>query len=236
MKRNILKVLLPLDNFLHRWITHFSLENGIHPKHRLTNYHQFFLDNIGPNDTVLDVGCGLGLLTHDIARKANRVVGIDINKQYLATAKEKHNHPKLTYLHGDATTYKFNEIFDVLILSNTLEHIKDRASFLKKLKPHAGKFLIRAPMINRDWLPLLKKELGIEYRLDPTHYIEYTESTFRQELAAAGLAVNELSVRFGEIYCLAFPATDSPQSIFSTRLAKTPHTIHHKTRVLKQIP
>lgn len=205
MKRNILKVLLHLDNFLRRWITYFSLENSIHPKHRLTNYHQFFLDNISPNDNVLDVGCGLGLLAHDIARQANRVVGIDINKQYLATAKEKHNHPNLNYIHGDATTYKFNETFNVLILSNTLEHIKDRASFLQHLKPHASKFLIRVPMINRDWLPLLKKELGVEYRLDPTHHTEYTEDTFRQELTAVGLNITELSVRFGEIYCLAFP-------------------------------
>lgn len=216
MKKYFLKTLLRLDNWLRRWITFFSLENGIHPKHRLTNYHQFFLDNISPSDNVLDVGCGLGLLAHDIAQKANRVVGIDINKQYLATAKEKHHHPNLTYIHGNATTYKFNETFDVLILSNTLEHIKDRVSFLQNLKPHANKFLIRVPMINRDWLVLIKKELGVEYRLDPTHHIEYTEDSFRQELSAARLVVNELSVRFGEIYCLAGPNTASHKKTYPT--------------------
>lgn len=210
MKKYFLKTLLRLDNFLQRWITYFSLENGLHPKHRLTNYHQFFLDNIGPNDTVLDVGCGLGLLAHDVAQKAKRVVGIDINQQYLATAKTNYSHPRLTYVHGDATTFDFGEKFNVLILSNTLEHIKYRVNFLNKLKSASDKFLIRVPMINREWLVLLKKELGIEYRLDTTHQIEYTENIFRQELAAAGLKISQLNVRFGEIYCVASPTTERP--------------------------
>lgn len=212
LRLSILKQLLSFDNFLHRWISFFAFENNLHPKHRLTQYHQFFLDNIGPSDNVLDVGCGLGILARDIAQQANKVVGIDINKQYLATAKEKYNCANLIYIHGDATTYKFKETFDVLILSNTLEHIKDRTNFLKKLKPHARKFLIRVPMINRDWLVLLKKELGIEHRLDPTHFTEYTEKSFKKELTAAGLSIKNLSVRFGEIYCVAHAsATNIPQ-------------------------
>ena len=37
-------------------------------------------------------------------------------------------------------------------------------------------------MINRDWITLYKKELGIEWRLDKTHYIEYTLESFKEEL------------------------------------------------------
>ncbi|MFH1353973.1 MAG: class I SAM-dependent methyltransferase [bacterium] len=204
MRKYILITLLRLDNFLRRWITYFSLEQGVHPKHRLTQYHQFFLDNIFPTDSVLDVGCGLGLLACDIAAKAKHVTGIDLNKDYLSQAHRLQN---IDFIHGDATTFDFKKNFDVLILSNTLEHIKNRVDFLKKLTPHAKKFLVRVPMINRDWLVLLKKELGVEYRLDPTHYIEYTEEIFRRELAAAGLEITKLSVRFGEIYCCAQPNT-----------------------------
>src|SRR3990167_4256686 len=103
MKKYLLKTLLRLDNSLRRWITYFSLESGLHPKHRLTNYHQFFLDRISPNETVLDIGCGLGLLAYDVARKARQVTGLDINEQYLTTAKSKHCLPNLTFIHGDAT-------------------------------------------------------------------------------------------------------------------------------------
>ena len=46
-------------------------------------------------------------------------------------------------------------------LSNVLEHIEKRTSFLKKLidafEDKDIKFLIRVPLITRDWLPVYKK-------------------------------------------------------------------------------
>lgn len=60
--------------------------------------------------------------------------------------------------------------------------------------------LIRVPMINRDWLTLYKKELGLEYRLDKSHFIEYTLESFKGELACIGLEVDSYSIQFGEIW------------------------------------
>ena len=42
-------------------------------------------------------------------------------------------------------------------------------------------------IVDRDWIALYKKEIGVEYRLDKTHYIEYTLDTFQAELKKAGL-------------------------------------------------
>jgi 2-polyprenyl-3-methyl-5-hydroxy-6-metoxy-1,4-benzoquinol methylase len=201
-RRPLLKQLLRLDNWLRRWITFFSFENNTHPKHRLTNYHQFFLDNIAPKDTVLDAGSGLGLLACDLAGKASRVVGIDMNEEYIAQARQHCRRENITFILGDATTYDFNKKFDAVVLSNVLEHIKDRPALLRRLAALSPRILIRVPMIDRDWLVVLKKELGVEYRLDPTHYLEYTEPIFRQEVAAAGLTIEHLFVRFGELYAI----------------------------------
>ena len=55
-------------------------------------------------------------------------------------------------------------------------------------------------MINRDWFPLYEKELGLEYRLDMTHYIEYTYDSFKEEMDVAGLKIISYSVQFGEIW------------------------------------
>lgn len=210
MRLIIFKTLLRLDNLLRRWITYYSLENGVHPKHRLTGYHQFFIDNVSSHDTALDIGCGHGFLAYDVSTKAKHVTGIDINQDYIATAQRLHRRPNLKFILGDATTCKFTVTFDAIILSNVLEHINDRVSLLKKIRPLSNKLLIRVPMIDRDWLPLRKKELGVEYRLDTTHQIEYTENIFRQELAAAGLKISQLNVRFGEIYCVASPTSKRP--------------------------
>lgn len=58
-------------------------------------------------------------------------------------------------------------------------------------------------MINRDWIILYKKELGIEWRLDKTHYIEYTLESFKEELEKAGLNLEKYSIQFGEIWAVA---------------------------------
>ena len=57
-------------------------------------------------------------------------------------------------------------------------------------------------MINRDWITLYKKELGIEWRLDKTHYIEYTLESFKKELEKAGLNLEKYSIQFGEIWAV----------------------------------
>ena len=43
--------------------------DGIHPKHSLTNYHQFFIDRIKDGQNVLDIGCGNGSVTISLAKK-----------------------------------------------------------------------------------------------------------------------------------------------------------------------
>jgi len=57
-----------------------------------------------------------------------------------------------------------------------------------------SKILIRVPMINRDWLTLYKKELGIEWRLDASHYTEYTLDSLTKELKSVDLQIKEYSI------------------------------------------
>jgi hypothetical protein len=59
----------------------------------------------------------------------------------------------------------------------------------EEFKPN--KFLIRVPMFEREWLVPYKRELGIEWRLDLTHRIEYTEGELRDELLNAGMNIKK---------------------------------------------
>ena len=198
----LLVICLKFSNFLYKLISYLSIkyEGDIHPKHRLLNYHQFFLDNIKETDSVLDIGCGNGALSYDVAQIAKKVVGVDIVAKNIEFAKRKHQHNNLSYIVADATKDLRQEKYDVIILSNVLEHIENRPAFLKSIRGLANKYLIRVPMFNRDWIPLYKKELGIESRLDLTHFIEFTEPVFRKELTDAGFKIDALSVQFGEIW------------------------------------
>lgn len=198
----LLILSLKFSNFLYKLISFLAIksEGGLHPKHRLIDYHKFFLDNISKDDEVLDIGCGNGALAYDVAKKAKFVTGIDISDKNINKAKNKYILSNIKYIRGDATKDLNREKFNVIIVSNVLEHIEDRVSFMKSIKGLASKYLIRVPMFDRDWVTLYKKELGIEWRLDLTHYTEFTKKSFEQEIADAGYTIDSISIQFGEIW------------------------------------
>lgn len=193
-----------MHNLCYGGISRFAqmAERGIHPKHRLMNYHAFFIDNINADDAVLDIGCGNGFLTYDIAKKAKSVTAIDLNKGNIDFARRNFNRDNIKYICGDAAELSAEEKFNVVALSNVLEHLDNRHDFLQKIKNLADRFLIRVPMVNRDWLTYYKRELGVEYRLDLTHKVEYTIESFREELEKAGLRIDSASIQFGEIWAV----------------------------------
>ena len=200
----LLKLALKLHSFSYKLISYLAIKNehGLHPKHRLIGYHEFFTRNVRENDRVLDIGCGNGSLAKDVANHAKSVTGIDIDEQLIAKAKRKNPAPNLEYRVGDVTRDLSNEKFDVIIMSNVLEHIDERVSFLKSIKPLANKFLFRVPMIDREWVTLYKKELGLDWRLDTTHFTEYTFAQFENEFEQAGYKIENHSVQFGEIWAV----------------------------------
>lgn len=200
------KFAIPLFIKLHNWtlnqlgIWSVINNNGIHPKHHLINYHEFFIKNINTQDCVLDIGCGNGFVAYQVARKAKKVTAIDINSTAIADAQKKFAKANLEFITGNALNWQFSEKFDVIILSNVLEHIEQRIEFLQKIKPLAPKIIIRVPMINRDWLTLYKKQMGHSYLLDNTHFIEYTLESFSSEIRQAGFSLQDYSIQFGEIW------------------------------------
>ncbi|MBC7879016.1 MAG: class I SAM-dependent methyltransferase [Anaerolineales bacterium] len=206
-----LKFLFKLDTMLYHLQGRISIvyDRGIHPKHRLMNYHDFFIQRITENDRVLDIGCGIGAVAYDVAKDTGaQVLGIDINADNIRTAKERYQHPRLEFRMGDALKTLPNEKYSLVMLSNVLEHLPGRPAFLRRVQEVAqpSRFLIRVPLFERDWRVPLKKEVGVEWRLDDTHEIEYTLETFASEMQEAGLTVKHLEVRWGEIWAELFPS------------------------------
>lgn len=209
-KKNMdnLVFLLTLDNLLYSITGQQAVlfGGGVHPKHRLIRYHDFFIHNIVDNEFVLDIGCGNGALAYDIAshRSDVNIVAIDISLKNINYAKEHHSHPNITYIHGDALIDLEYKHYNTVILSNVLEHIEYRVEFLKDLQCNvaAEKYLIRVPLFDRDWRIPLKKELDIDYFLDSTHFTEYTLESFDYEIQDAGLSRGYTEIVWGEIWCV----------------------------------
>lgn len=184
---------------------------GLHPKHRLTRYHEFFASRVRRDERVLDLGCGNGALSISIAKAGARVTGMDLSEKSLARARLAAEQTALThapaFVKGDITTDRVPGEFDTIVMSNVLEHVDERPARLRGWRSWYGspRFLIRVPAFDRDWRVPWKRELGVEWRLDLTHEIEYTRDELTRELSAAGLEVTELASAWGEYWCEARP-------------------------------
>jgi 2-polyprenyl-3-methyl-5-hydroxy-6-metoxy-1,4-benzoquinol methylase len=174
---------------------------GVHPKIRLIDYPSFFVKRISKGEKVLDVGCAFGLVSRSMAEAGAIVTGIDFNENYLRMAREKNSHPNLTYVLGDVTSQIPPGEYDTVVLSNVLEHIKDRVGLIQSIihQINPKRWLIRVPLLDRDWVVYLKREVGIPYLSDATHYVEYTVDSFSKEMAACNLQIQNMETSFGEI-------------------------------------
>ena len=203
-----LRFLFELDDVLYelQGIKAIEYGHGVHAKHRLIRYEDFFVARIRKNERVLDIGCGNGFLAHAVvSRTGASVLGIDLSTAKIEQASATYRLDNLEFRQGDAFSDLPDSPFDVVILSNVLEHLQGRPEFLRQIMDTIapGRILLRVPVFERDWRVPLKKELGVEWRLDPTHEIEYTLEEFQQEIHAAGLAEASLEIRWGEIWAEA---------------------------------
>ena len=90
------------------------------------------------NDTVLDLGCGDGLLTIIIGRKCKKIIGIDISSESIKKAKTllKFNNKKVNCEFRPVSIEKAcfkKEYFDKIISICVLEHIKNYVYILKEI-------------------------------------------------------------------------------------------------------
>jgi len=102
------------------------------------------LDLLAPQkgERILDLGCGTGQLTAEIAATGAEVVGLDHSPEMIAEAKRLY--PDLTFVQGDAQLFSADEPYDAIFSNATLHWIqrpKEMAnSIAGALKP-GGRFV-----------------------------------------------------------------------------------------------
>ena len=98
-----LKNIFEIKSFIDKIINERAMKyenNGIHPKHRLIDYHKFFVDNIKDSEKILDLGCGYGAVATSIAKNKTKsiVVGVDNDKPRLDQAIKKNSLTNLSFI------------------------------------------------------------------------------------------------------------------------------------------
>jgi 2-polyprenyl-3-methyl-5-hydroxy-6-metoxy-1,4-benzoquinol methylase len=83
---------------------------------------------------VLDVGCGEGILTREVAARAAHVVGIDLHAPSLALARVGGGPANVEWVQGDFLTHPFAPAsFDAVVSVATLHHV-DAAAGLARMR------------------------------------------------------------------------------------------------------
>lgn len=95
-----------------------------------------------PGERILDLGCGTGHLTNDLAAGGATVVGVDRSPDMISAARSVY--PDIEFVVMDALHLEFNEPFDA-VFSNAALHWMPRAeavaaSIVRVLKP-GGRFV-----------------------------------------------------------------------------------------------
>jgi len=98
---------------------------------------------------VLDIGCGAGYHVRHFARRAARVVAIDVDPTTLPLARRRVRSSRVTFLRYDGRKLPFGDAsFDAVSMLDVLEHVADRESLVAEifrvLRP-GGHWIVSVP-------------------------------------------------------------------------------------------
>src|SRR5690242_17486401 len=85
-----------------------------------------------PGERILDLGCGTGHLTAQIARAGAQVVGLDHSPEMLEQARSAY--PALEFVQGDARDFSFPGSFDAVFSNAVLHWIRQPEAVLRSVR------------------------------------------------------------------------------------------------------
>lgn len=226
-----------LDFFIN-CIKEYQLSYGLMPK----------------NVEILDMGCGNGNITISLAGFDYNILGVDSDPDSIKNAKSKNIFPNAEFKNCSADKLSKDRRFDVVILSEVVEHLDNPAEILKltkQLLKSDGMLLVSIPngrsveelirrftsssnagkaikLLVRKYI--VKKE-NIQSMADSPHLHFFKLSTFQGLLSECGFKVvlkSNGSVFFKEMFYILF-------RLFIKRGSKTFFILDHMDNVLSEI-
>jgi ubiquinone/menaquinone biosynthesis C-methylase UbiE len=122
-----------------------------------------------PGMTVLELGCGTGSFTRELARSGANIVAIDVSAELLEIAKGNCSAPNVQYQIQNAYALSYPEaLFDSVVGSSVLHHLeieKALRDVYRVLKPAGTIYFTEPNMLNpqiaiQKNVPWIKRKLG----------------------------------------------------------------------------
>lgn len=162
--------------------------------------------NIPANGSILDVGCGDGKITAELAEKNpnSSVLGIDISQAMIEFAKVHFlSKSNLSFRLQDAQNLHFQDTFDVIFSFTTLQWVENQIAFLQgayeSLK-HSGTLAVTMPM----GLPAALEQ-AVEETIRKTQWAPYfenfstgwnfvTDTAYQEMLLSLNFTIHRLAI------------------------------------------
>jgi len=181
-----------------------------------------------PQDRVLDVACGPGLVVHAFAQAAAHVTGVDLTPAMIERARE-HNRActNVTLEVADVTSLPFAAAsFSIVVARFAFHHFPDPASVLREMQRvcEPGGRVVVCDLLASDDPGKAASFHRIEMERDHSHARALTRSELEALFDAAGLVRtptihSHLAIDLDELLGRSFPHRISPAELRELYLA-----------------
>jgi ubiquinone/menaquinone biosynthesis C-methylase UbiE len=155
---------------------------------------EFLLAELSAGMRVLDLGCGEGTFTGEIAAAGAHVIGADVAEAALRRARKRHPEVEFHRVEFDGPLAFDDSSFDLVWASEVVEHVADTARWLSEVRrvlAPRGRLLVTTPSHGRLRLAVS----GLERLAPPLgdHLHLYTQRSLAATLGEFGFG--EIEVR-----------------------------------------
>ena len=136
---------------------------------RLARRVKMLSSHLKPGMTVLELGCGAGYFTQELARSGADIVAIDVSPELLEIARTNCSSPNVQYQIQNAYALSYSEaVFDSVVGSSVLHHLEIEEALrdiCRVLKPMGTIYFTEPNMLNpqiaiQKNIPWIKRKLG----------------------------------------------------------------------------
>ena len=134
--------------------------------------------------SVLDLGCGIGLLSPVFTGYGLTYLGVDVSPAAVEQARQVNPSPRADFVVGDLVTHQEPRRFDVVVASYVLVHLVEDDDWIATLKNIAG-------WLHDDGYFVLIDDVPEARRDEPRHVVTRTLQQYREALPQCGLRLME---------------------------------------------
>lgn len=166
--------------------------------------HKRTIDFLSNSDvkTVLDVGCGSGRYSLDLAKNGMSVTGIDLAQEMLDIATNNSNqagYNNNTYIQGSYLDVEVDKKHDAAILMGLFDYISDPEELFLKLKKDTKKYILGSFPKPGGILGWQRK---VRYNLRNCQLFYYSKEDLIELMKASGIENYEIQDNYREYFLI----------------------------------